>query len=330
MMRGAESFAQPLVPHANGHVLPPAGRSNTRIGAPKLGELRLNDLLTFIEVYRTESITSAARGLGVTPSQVSKAISRLELALSSRLLVRGARGVTLSSAGRQVLPQVEQMVALTRSLGRTEKTVDGELTLAAPSSLLAPILPSVIRALPQMRVRGIEFLPALLRNYASEEIFEVALLPGAAAGLPAQWASVRVGEFRKSLFASPALAEKLGPTPTTEQLRGIPFVGPIAYDGGKLVATTDGCPLALEERTIVSEVPTMELALRIASECDYLVFGPAIAAEPELKRGALVELAVEGWSVWEPVFLVCHTERLLARTQKAIVEAVRTALDRAK
>jgi len=295
----------------------------------RIGELRLNDLSTFMDVCRTGSITSAARELGVTPSQVSKAVSRLEAAFGVRLLARGARGVALSSAGRQLLPSLEQMVLLSRSLGRAERAAEGELTIAAPSSLLPPILPSIIRALPRMRIRGIELLPALLRGYASEEIFDVALLPGGIAGLPSKWANVRVGELRKSLLASPAAAKKLGPRPTIEQLRAMPFVGPVAYDGGRFVAAGDDCPLGLEERTIASEVATMDLALRVASECGYLVFGPVVAAEQEIKSGSLLEVQVRGWNVSETLFLACHTERVLARTQKTIVEAVQVALARA-
>ncbi len=97
-----------------------------------VGELRLNDLSPFLVVYRTESVTSAARELGVTPSQVSKAISRLEAALRLRLFVRGARGIALSSDGRQLLPRLEQVVSLSRSLGRLEQTAEGASSRSPP------------------------------------------------------------------------------------------------------------------------------------------------------------------------------------------------------
>jgi DNA-binding transcriptional LysR family regulator len=294
-----------------------------------LAELRLNDLFTVIEVYRTGSVTSAARHLGVTPSQVSKTISRIEAALKARLFTRGVRGVALSPIGRRMIPQIEQMMALSRALGGTEKPAEGELTIAAPSSLLSPLLPGLVHALPRMRVRGIEVPETLLRAYASDEIFDVALLPGGIPGLPTKWANVCVGELRMALLASPTLARRLGPRPTIEQMRGVPFVGPVAYDGGKLVTIRDDCPLPVEERKIASEVATMDLALRVAAACDYVVFGPVLSARAELEAGTLVELDVRGWSVSEPLYLACHTERLLARTQRTILEVVRGALGRA-
>lgn len=295
--------------------------------ADGIEELRIQDVLTFLDVHRTGSVTAAARELGVTPSQVSKAIARIETAVRSRLFTRGPRGVGLSTAGRQVLPKLEQIAALMRSLRRAGKAPEGELTIAAPSSLLPPILPWIVNALPGMRVRGIELPPALLRGYAGEELFDVALLPGAATGLPSKWASIRVGELRKGLFASPSIARKLGDEPSVEQLRAAPFVGPIVYDGGKFVSSTDDCPLALEERAVASEVGTMGLALQIASACGHLVFGPAIAAHREVREGRLVELTVKGWSVSEPLFLACDAERVLARVQTAIIHAIRSALD---
>jgi DNA-binding transcriptional LysR family regulator len=289
-------------------------------------ELRLHDLLTCLNVHRTGSVTAAARELNVTPSQVSKAIARIEGALHLRIFTRGPRGIGLSSAGRQVLPKLEQVATLLRSLGRAEKAPEGELTIAAPSSLLPPILPKIINALPGMRVRGIELPPALLRGYAGEELFDLALLPGVVTGLPSKWVTTPIGELKKSLFATPAVARKLGSNLAVEDIRSAPFVGPIVYDGGKFVSSTDDCPLGLEERVVASEVGTMALALQIAVECGHLVFGPAITAQGLVRDGALVELEVKGWNVSETLFLACDAERVLARVQATIVDAIRAAL----
>jgi DNA-binding transcriptional LysR family regulator len=48
------------------------------VAQESLADLRVGDLMTFLAVRRSGSITAAARELKVTPSQVSKAISRLE------------------------------------------------------------------------------------------------------------------------------------------------------------------------------------------------------------------------------------------------------------
>ena len=79
--------------------------------ADNLGELRVGDVLTFLTVCRTGSITGAARELHVTASQVSKAISRLEAMLRVRLLSRSSRGVALSEAGHRVRPHLHAAVS---------------------------------------------------------------------------------------------------------------------------------------------------------------------------------------------------------------------------
>ena len=43
-----------------------------------VADLRVADLLTFLAVVRSSSLTAAARERRVTPSQVSKAITRVE------------------------------------------------------------------------------------------------------------------------------------------------------------------------------------------------------------------------------------------------------------
>jgi DNA-binding transcriptional LysR family regulator len=301
-----------------------------RSRAKAVGELRLADLSTFVTVHRTESVTAAARELGVTPSQVSKAITRLEKIAGGALFTRGARGLTLSSLGQQMLPQFEQVVQALEALDRTDRPPEGELTLGAPSSILLPILPRVARALPRMRVRGVEFPPGLLRRYAADGVFDVAVLAGGTNGFPPRWASVHVGELRKSLFASPAVARRIGPRPTAAQVKRESFVGPLAYDGGKLVSSPDDCPLGLGERLVAVEVGTMDLALRVAAQSEHLVFGPVIAAHREIVEGSIVELRVPGWDVSEPIHIVCNAERVLARTQTAIADVVRATLAEAE
>ncbi len=290
-----------------------------------LDELRVTDLSTLLNVYRTGSVTGAARELGVTASQVSKVIARAERALRTPLFTRGARGLAVTPAGERLLPRLEGIVQMVRALDRVEGSLEGELTLAAPSSLLPPILPRVANALPNMRIRGIELPPALLRRYATEAIFDVALLTGEVNRLPPRWSVARVGALRKSLFASPAVAKKLGTRPTEAQVRKASFVAPVAYDAGKVVSSPDDCPLG-SERIIAVEVGTMDLALRVAAQCGHLAFGPVVAAHRELADGSLVELRVRGWDVSEPLLIACDAGRVLARVQGAIIAVLRATL----
>lgn len=83
-------------------------------------DLRYADLLTFLAVRRSESITAAARSLRVTPSQVSKAISRLESQIGASLFKRTTRGVLLADAGKRALPHLEEIAARLRAIQSEE------------------------------------------------------------------------------------------------------------------------------------------------------------------------------------------------------------------
>jgi len=282
-------------------------------------DLRIADLQTFLAVRRSGSITGAARTLRVTPSQVSKAVTRLEDQLGARLLARGARGVSLSPAAARLAPQLEDIVRRVSTLHDSDAS--SELTIAAPSFLNVLLLPAIARAMPSVRVRGIEQPPALVRVYAAENIFDIALTLGAEP-FPDTWEISRIGDIRKALFATPAVAKRLGRAPVSvERLRELPFVVPIYSHNGQFVVADEGCPIA-GNRRIGHEVPTMALGLELAVATGHLVFGPTIVAKPYVDRHELVEVPVRGWDVREVLYVACNGERILARQRTAIVAAL--------
>ncbi len=288
--------------------------------------LHVADLTTFLAVRRSESVSAAARELGVTPSQVSKAIARLEGTLGVRLFSRGTRGVALTDQARKVLPHIESAIANLEQLERRDGPSVTELTVAGPSYLISSFLPVLARCAPKLNVRGIELAPSLVRAYAPENFFEMAILARSAERLPVTWVSVNVGELRSGLFGTPELARRLGPFPTSvEKLRGVPFVIPIYNVDGRYLPVDDDCPLPLAERTSGHAAQTIGIALELAAQTDQLVFGPVVAARRFVATGSLVEIVVRGWSVREPLYISCNADRMMAKVQSAAVKAMRAA-----
>jgi DNA-binding transcriptional LysR family regulator len=292
-------------------------------------ELRLADLLTLLAVHRTGSISGAAREMRVTPSQVSKAMARLERHFGVRLLIRGARGVSPTPAGRHVLPRIANAVEQLRATTglRDDQGPALELTVAGPSYLIASVLPAMAALLPRTRVRGLELAPAVLRSRVAENVFDVALSPGGIDNRPAAWTTDGVGAMRMALFARPDFAERMGPMPlTTERVRALPFIGPAKMGGDRFVALYDDCPLSSEERWIAHEAQTIGAGLEFASRTDHVVFGPHIAAKRYLASGAVVEIPVLGWDVREPLHVLCNGDRVLSRVRTAVVQATQEML----
>ncbi|OQO91165.1 LysR family transcriptional regulator [Saccharomonospora piscinae] len=74
--------------------------------------MTLGQLSAFVLVARLGSVTEAARVLGISEPAVSQALAALRHHHGDRLLVRTAQGMTLTPAGRRLLPIASHMVAL--------------------------------------------------------------------------------------------------------------------------------------------------------------------------------------------------------------------------
>ena len=293
----------------------------------KLADLRAGDVMIFLSVARCQSVNGAARELNVPPSQVSKAVARLEDQLGASLMVRSTRGITISDDGNRFLPQLQELVQRVQELDRREG-VDAPIAVAAPSYMISWCAPRITEALPSTRIRAIEMAPALIRTLAASNFFDVCLNLSADK-LPDSWVSTQVGEMRRSCFGSPAFAAKLGRAPVPlATIQATPFVLPVYNANGVYVPVDDGCPLPASQRTAGHEAQTMALALEIASVTDQLVFGPLMAAHPYIRDGRIVEISVEGWNEIDPVFVSCNIDRVRTTQQRQIADAVRIALDR--
>jgi DNA-binding transcriptional LysR family regulator len=79
----------------------------------------LPDLLVFLEVARSGSISTAARRLHTVQTNVSARMQKLEAALGSELLIRTSHGIDLTSAGEALLPVARRLDSLLGQLGQT-------------------------------------------------------------------------------------------------------------------------------------------------------------------------------------------------------------------
>ena len=113
------------------------------------------------------SVVAAADALGFTPSAVSQQVKRLEKQTGVPLLERVGRGVMLTRHGRHLVDQGGRLLAgleeLQAGLQQQAGTVAGHLRLTAFSTavrgLVAPTLPAVLRAHPELRVTVTEREP---------------------------------------------------------------------------------------------------------------------------------------------------------------------------
>lgn len=118
------------------------------------------DLWAFVKVVEVGSFSEAARQLGSTKANISKAVARLERALQLKLLNRSTRRIGLSEAGREIhqhaLRMVEQGRAIEAAAAGAQAGPGGTLrvstSMAFGNTQLAPLLPEFMARYPAVRV----------------------------------------------------------------------------------------------------------------------------------------------------------------------------------
>lgn len=120
---------------------------------------RAGEMAVFVQVVERGGFSSAARALRMTPSAVSKLISRLEARLGVRLLNRSTRKLQLSAEGSAFYDRATRILAdldeAERSASAGEKPA-GRIRINTSASfgnhILAPLLPAFFAAYPAINL----------------------------------------------------------------------------------------------------------------------------------------------------------------------------------
>ncbi len=288
-------------------------------------DFRFSDAATFLAVRRHGSLSAASRELGVTASQVSKAIVRLEKQFNVTLLKRSPHGVEVSVEGVRVAPLIELALARLRD-ARAEDTGPHlpVLTVAGPSYVMAKMGGALARALLQTRIRVLQLAPADIRGKAARGMFDVAFNVGEPFLLDS-WDSIPVGQLHRALFATPQVALRLGPAPVeVDRVRRERFVSPMSQADGQSAPLDDGCPIPYSQRRHGHEAQTLALALEMAAASNQVVFGPVSAAIGRVLAGQLVPIEVKGWAMSEPMHVMLHVDRVTAPVRTVVLKEAKS------
>jgi DNA-binding transcriptional LysR family regulator len=133
-----------------------------------------SEIAVFTRVVAAHSFTRAARSLGLTPSGVSRAVSRLERRLGVQLVRRTTRSLSLTDDGaayyercRRILVELEDAEA---HVSRARQAPRGRLRVDVPTVLgryaLSPAIPQFLTAYPDLS------LDLSVRDYVIDPIAE--------------------------------------------------------------------------------------------------------------------------------------------------------------
>ena len=182
---------------------------------------RLKQIEAFASVATRGSLSAAARAEGVTPAIIGRRIDALEARLGVRLLLRTTRKLTLTFEGQAFLEDCQKVL---NDLANAEASVSlgglkasGYLKVSAPAGFgrqhVAPLVGDFMLANPEVRVNL--NLSDRLVDLINENI-DCAIRIGELTD--SSLVSVRLGEMRRMVVASPAYLVEHGVPRTPSDL----------------------------------------------------------------------------------------------------------------
>jgi LysR family transcriptional regulator, glycine cleavage system transcriptional activator len=136
----------------------------------------LDALLAFEAVARAGSFEAAAAELALSASAVAKRVAGLEERLDLPLFLRQARGLALTPAGHEYLPQVRQALTLLQAMplhrraGPARERLRVSSTPTFARQLLVPALPGFTAAHPHIELELTLSVPLLAEGDAGADV----------------------------------------------------------------------------------------------------------------------------------------------------------------
>jgi len=181
------------------------------------------DMGAFVRVVERRSFSAAAQDLGLTPSAVSKLVTRLEERLRVRLLHRTTRRLSLTSEGEHYFVRARKILAdiadAEAEIARSQAEPSGRLrintSIAFATYQLAPSLPEFIARYPNIAVElsVTDRVVDLVEDHADVTI--------RAGRIPETTLSARqIADFQRVICASPKYLEQHGTPHVPPDLTG--------------------------------------------------------------------------------------------------------------
>ena len=183
----------------------------------------ISDMRVFARVVERGGFTAASEELGLTPSAVSKLITRLEDRLGVRLLHRTTRRISLTPEGetfhlraRDILAAIEDAETEVSRAGQRPR---GRLRVTCVTAFalhqLAPALPAFVQRYPDVDVE-LAVTDRVVDLLAENADVGIRTGPVSDASLVGR----KITEVERGLFASPAYLARRGTPRTPDELRG--------------------------------------------------------------------------------------------------------------
>ena len=279
---------------------------------------------TFVRVVEAKSFAAAASQLGMTPSGVSRAVSRLESQLGARLLFRSTRSLRLTDDGAAFHARCKEILAdlseATEALGHARSHPVGKLRVAVHSAIgrsaLIPNLAAFEARYPDIRL---ELTMCDYHFDLNEEGYDCAIRMGELAD--SNLIARKLGYFNNVLCASPEYLRKYGAPQNIEELKqhrainyvypntGKPYQWQFDTPGGRVTLDIDAHMLINDGESVIQAAVAGLGIIQI----------PHCLAASALAKGQLEIVMADTTSTGSPVWIVYPQKRHLSARVQAFI-----------
>lgn len=256
-------------------------------------KLHLDDVALFTRIAELGTLSAAARERNVSVSQITRSLSRLESACGARLIHRSTHGLSLTDEGHTMLAYSRRVLDATAELGSElggrrsgpSGWVRVSVSLVIAETLIAPSLGGLHRRYPNLHVEL--HADDRLVDMARDGI-DIAVRTGELT--TETLVARRIGEYGRTVVASPAYLKRFGTSRTTADLDEHRLIGFTANP------EMNCWPLKNSERRSGIQVraytrsDNVALILRLAREGVGVGRVMDLLAAPLIRRGELVPL----------------------------------------
>ena len=255
----------------------------------------LRSIVTVKTILAEGSFQKAAQRLNYSQSTITFQVRQLENELSLQLFERIGRRMTLTQAGKDILPHLESIMRTMREIslyGKGRRELSGELRVAVAESLLSyrmqPVLKNFVQNAPKVKLA----LRCLNCHDIKDGLFSGDLDLGVyydVGGHPATLEVVPLCEFQAAVVASPELPGELHDFMSPHQEKDVSFVinEPRSIYREIMEDHLKARDILLRNTIELWSVEAIKKS--VASNLGFS-FLPRFAVERELAEGTLVEL----------------------------------------
>lgn len=282
-------------------------------------------IATFVRVVEAKSFSAAAQQLGMTPSGVSRAISRLEEQVNARLLFRTTRTLKPTEEGTLFYARCKDILAdLTEakeSLSSARSLPSGNLRVAVPTSIgrsaLIPNFAAFGALYPDIR------LELSMRDYVfdlNEEGFDCAIRIGELED--SSLIARKLGYFNNALFASPEYLQRHGRPTRIDELKQHKLINYVDAMSGRPLQWQFDTPggrvaLDIDAHMLINDG---ESVLQAAAAGLGIIHAPYCLAAHLLNEGRLEPVMTDTSFLGSPVWILYPQKRHLSARVQAFIE----------